>query len=134
MWGVPVDHDMFKELNSAQWLWYYHNFLEDRKERYEQFRDMVEYNSSFVEPEAVRKIRDAREKAVEVTDKDFFAGIKNIFGRDLSPTIGSNKANKELTKVDVAKVLREYKHEQQIIKTIGAPGLNYKEWLNINLE
>jgi hypothetical protein len=136
MWGVPVDHEMFKELNSAQWLWYYNNFLEDKKEKYERFRDMVEYNASFIEPEAVRKIREAREKAVLVSDKDFFTGIKNIFGRDLPATISKNKGkeNSEITQVDVAKVLREYKQDKQISKNIGSLVTNCKEWINVNLE
>ena len=132
MWGVPVDHDMFKAINSAQWLWYYNNYIEDRKEKYEQSRDMVEYNASFVEPEAVRKIREAREKAIEIPDKEFFAGIKHLFGRDLKST-GSINQNKELTKVDVAKAIKEYQDIQKQTKFSRGSGLNYREWVNIEL-
>lgn len=83
MWGVPADHKMFSDINNAQWMWYYNHMLEDSKEKFESRRDMVEYHASFIEPEAVQKIRKARENAVEVTHEDFTAGIEQTFGRKI---------------------------------------------------
>jgi len=130
MWGVPVDHEMFKEINSAQWLWYYNNVIEDRNEKFESNRDMVEYHASFIEPEAVRKIRDARDQTVTVPEEQFVSGIEQIFGRSLPVDIDRPK-EKEIQRADVGKLLAEYKNT----KNSEMPkGLSYKDWLNVNLE
>jgi len=130
MWGVPSDHEMFKEINPAQWLWYYHNFVQDQNEKFELNRDMVEYNASFIEPEAVKKIRDARDKAIEIPDEQFASGIEQMFGRSLTGNAERPK-EKEIQKADIGKILTEYKS----FKNIDIPkGLSYKDWLNIDLE
>ncbi|MFA5023436.1 MAG: hypothetical protein WC523_00565 [Patescibacteria group bacterium] len=129
MWGVPVDHEMFREISSSQWLWYYHNFIKDRDEKFEENRDMVEYHASFIEPEAVRKIKEAREQAVEVPDEQFISGIEQMFGRSL-PSV-KNQQEKEMHKVDIGKVLDNYNN----IKKSDVPKeISYKDWLNMDLE
>jgi hypothetical protein len=114
MWGVPVDHSMFGELSTAQWLWYYYSCSKDREEKYEHNRDMVEYNASFVEPEAVRKIRDARENTVAISDDQFNAGLEQIFGKALD-TSGSKKA-----------VMAEE-------KTDNKKSIEYSDWTKLKL-
>ena len=129
MWNVPVDHEMFKEITNAQWLWYYHNFLQDRQEQFEHNRDMVEYHASFIEPESVRKIRTSREQAVEITEDQFMLGIEKIFGRKMNSGTERPKDQK-LMKADVKKALSEYKNAQKVEEV----STSYKDWLNINLE
>ena len=128
MWGVPVDHEMFKEINQAQWLWYYHNFITDGNEKFEHDRDIIEYHASFIEPEAVRKIREARDQAIMVPDAEFMGGLEQMFGRAL----GSAERPKEteINKVNIGKVLSEYKQ----LQPNKLNGFSYKEWLNIKLE
>jgi hypothetical protein len=129
MWGVPVDHEMFKELNSAQWLWYYHNLMEDRKDKFEHDRNMIEYNASFIEPEAVRKIRESRDQAVEIPEDQFLAGIQKIFGRSLDT--GARPKETEMHKVDLNKVLNDF--QQLKNASVKPQGFNYKDWTKINL-
>ncbi len=126
---------MFEELNTAQWLWYFHNFMKDREEEYIQRRDMVEYHASFIEPEAVRKIRETREKAVEVSDDQFAAGLEKFFGRSLTT---KRKKDGKLESVDPSTAITNY----EAIKAFGSaqPGVidvkgrDYKHWLNSDLE
>ena len=127
-WGVPVNHSVFDETTNAQWLWYYHNFTQDREERFEFNRDMVEYHASFIEPEAVRKIRNAREQSVTISEDQFMSGLEQIFGRKM----GNAERPKEqkMQKADIKKILNEYKSAQkEEFQTT-----NYKDWLNVNLE
>ena len=131
MWGVPVDHEVFKEINSSQWLWYYHNFIQDREERFEFNRDMVEYHASFIEPEAVRKIRNAREQTVEVPDAQFMSGLEKMFGRSLTNK-GDRPKEQKLHKTDIQTILNNYRSAQ--VEEKQPKGSNYKDWLNLNLE
>ncbi len=131
MWGVQADHEIFKSVNQAQWLWYYHNFMKDREEAFENNRDMVEYHASFIEPEAVRKIREARDQAIEIPEEQFTSGIQRVFGRSLPGSVNKPK-EKEIHKVDLGKVLTEYKLLQNIHNKPN--GFSYKDWLNIKME
>ena len=134
MWHVPVDHDIFKGITTPQWLWYFYNFLEDRDESYKQRRNMVEYHASFIEPEAVRKIREAREKAIEIPDEEFSAGLKKFFGRELTAKRRPKGENK-IEAVDPRQAIANY-NAQQAFKdvNIDKAGRDYKHWLNSDLE
>ena len=135
MWGVPVDHEMFKNINDAQMLWYFYHFLEDRKERFEHNRDMVEYNASFIEPEAVRKIREAREESVKVPDKEFTAGIEYMFGKkiNLPNTPQKGTVSSVLDPQAAAKMSDAYKKGLLEDQNKKLPN-EAKYWTNFNLE
>jgi uncharacterized radical SAM superfamily protein len=81
MWGVPVDHAVFEEVSEAQWLWYFFNYMKDVNEQFETTRSFVEYHAGFIEPEAVRRVRESRETTV--TDDHFEDNVKSLFGREL---------------------------------------------------
>jgi hypothetical protein len=88
MWNVPVDHEMFDRISSPQWLWYYFNYAKDQEDEFERSRDFVEYQASFIEPQAVQKIRDARNNtSVEgrYEDSQFDDNVKKMFGREVRP-------------------------------------------------
>lgn len=129
IWHVPVDHEIFNNINSAQWLWYYHNFIEDNKEKFELDRDMIEYHASFIEPEAVKKIRTSREQSIAIPEEEFISNIERMFGRPLH-TVDKPQDN-NIQKADLSKILSEYKN---IKNTDTEKILNYKDWLNIDLE
>jgi hypothetical protein len=80
---MPVDDPLFNRLSVPQWLWYSAQFAADDKEQFELLRNMAEYNASFWNPEGVDQIRQAREKAFVVSDKDFSKQIEAAFGRKL---------------------------------------------------
>jgi len=91
---------------------------------------MVEYNASFIEPEAVRKIREARDQAVEVPEEQFMSGINQIFGKPL--VYGERPKEMKMHKVDLNKALNEY---QEIQKSHEKPkGIAYKDWAKMSLE
>ena len=134
MWHVPANHDIFKQLSEADWLWYWYNFLEDQDESFTQKRDLVEYLASFTEPDAVRKIRESRDEAIEIPDDEFKAGIKMIFGRDFN--VQKRKVGK-IEAVDPTAVMSKYKTDSQLdnkISNISMKGKHYKHWLNAELE
>jgi hypothetical protein len=67
-------------------LWYFYNYAQDDVEEFERSRDFVEYHASFIEPQAVKKIRETRDKsqaAATVSDDNFENSVKNIFGREV---------------------------------------------------
>ena len=101
---------MFDDINTAQWLWYFHNIEQDGLERFEANRDMVEYNSSFVAPEAVMKVREGREKAIKVSDADFKTILEQNFGRtiDVEKTKEEHK-NSKVHALDPTTAMKGYR-------------------------
>lgn len=57
----------------------------DKDEANERDRDITEYLASFINNEAVRQIREGREKQKTISDQDFGQIIRNITGRDFDP-------------------------------------------------
>jgi hypothetical protein len=122
-------------INTAQWMWYFYNFMEDRKESFETRRDLVEYHASFIEPEAVRKIRESREESVEVPHEEFTAGIEYFFGRSI-PITQDKKKNVESHSInpeDAVRMADMYKRTENMKKNIKKPK-DYKYWFNMDLE
>lgn len=81
---VPVDDEIFKTINNAQYIWYQIQFALDEKEKFELLRDVAEHNAMFTNPEAVEQIRNSRENTYAMNDKDFNSMIKDTFGRELN--------------------------------------------------
>src|SRR5690606_15644852 len=57
---IPVTDAFFRDVNLLQLLWYAEQIHLDEKEDFESKRDFIEYMASFWNPEAVRKIKEAR--------------------------------------------------------------------------
>lgn len=74
-------------MNPAQLVWYGLMFNKDREIAFESERNMTEYLASFINHEAVRLTRDARENTKVVSDSDFEQILRDKFGRDLSPEV-----------------------------------------------
>lgn len=130
---MPVDHEMFDKVNISQWLWYFYNFIEDQKEEFDVRRDLVEYHASFIEPEAVRKIRESREESVEIPYEEFVDGIEYFFGRKIN--ISKDKKNKiESHSIDPAAAARMSDLYKRDIKKTPVRVLDSGHWLNIDLE
>lgn len=119
---------MFQDINSAQWLWYYYSMLEDSKEKFETNRDFIEYHASFIEPEAVQKIRKSRNESIEVSHEDFTAGIEHIFGRKINISRERKQGLESHTVVNQGIGQRRYKNisEKQKLQT--------NNWANMELE
>jgi len=137
MWGVPTDHEIFEELNTAQWLWYYHSFVKDDEEKFESNRDFVEYLASFIEPKAVQKIKSMREKGkgIGVSDENFTKGLEQMFGRKLDVEAAkandpTNATRQVASNVDVVEVIKNLSYLQKP----KDPSLNYRHWATIDLE
>lgn len=130
---MPSDHEMFNGLKTAQWLWYYYNLIEDDEKAYTGQRDLVEYHASFIEPEAVRKIREAREESVEVPHDEFVAGIEYFFGKKINLSRNKRKGAEMHTVVSPGVGARSYKQQKERAKKERKP-IDYESWLNMSLE
>jgi len=80
---VPVNDKIFEEINDVQYLWYQVQMSLDEKDSFELQREIAEHNAMFMNPEGVRKVRDARENTFETTDEDFDDMLEDIFGSKL---------------------------------------------------
>ena len=49
-------------MNKYQWLWYYYNIIEDKREDIKRQDDLVEYITSFINPELAKTVRDNKNK------------------------------------------------------------------------
>jgi hypothetical protein len=138
MWGVPIDHDYFKNTNLVQWMWYYYNEQKDREEEYINSRNLVEYHASFIEPEMVSKIIEQRDKNEDnvigtTDDKAFNESVGRMFGRDpnLAPV---DQSQGELHQVDnMLEKIDAYEKEQAALKNTNLP-YNYNHWSEFDLE
>tara|TARA_B100000131_G_scaffold272698_1_gene273789 strand:- start:315 stop:716 length:402 start_codon:yes stop_codon:yes gene_type:complete len=61
IWGCAVDDPRIQNITSVQWAWYGLMIAEEKENDYKTNLGLVEYLASFVNSEAVRKIRDMRE-------------------------------------------------------------------------
>lgn len=127
---------MFDNINPAQWLWYYYNFLEDNKESFEHNRDMVEYHASFIEPEAVRKIRESRDESVMVPDEEFTAGIEHFFGRKINLPSEKRKGmqSHSIDPEVAARMSKTYQTRKETEEFKKSRTIDAKHWLNLDLE
>jgi hypothetical protein len=80
---VPVNDDFFKNMNNAQAAWYQTQIVLDEVEQWELLRDAAEHNAMFMNPEAVKQVRESRENTFEVKDDDFSKILKDSFGREM---------------------------------------------------
>jgi hypothetical protein len=110
MWNVPVDHEMFDRISSPQWLWYYFNHAKDQEDQFERTREFVEYHASFIEPQAVQKLRESRNKDLVVSDKDFAESVKDMFGRDVKFQ-GADQGGDAATNADLLKPLDDMRQD-----------------------
>ena len=80
---VPVHHKMLQEVNDAQLVWYQMQMAQDDLDNFETLRDIAEYNSMFVNPEGVRRVRESRENtdSYKTSDEDFEKLLEEQFGR-----------------------------------------------------
>ena len=83
MFRVPAHHKMLQEVNDAQLVWYQMQMAQDDLDNFETLRDVAEYNSMFVNPEGVRKVRENRENtdSYKTSDEDFEKLLEEKFGR-----------------------------------------------------
>jgi len=116
---------MFSRINLGQWHWYLHNFIKDEEEGYSKRRDMTEYLASFSNPEAVQRIRGARDDSVKVSDKEFGQGMKHIFGREFP---------KDMKRGDGKMHAASPKSVMKGLQDGGESSTTYKDWMDVNLE
>lgn len=81
---MPVDSKIFKNTNDAQWRWYNEQYMMDDEDKFEVQRDLIEYNASFSNPEAVRRVREARENTYSTDPEKFNEMVTTMFGRKLN--------------------------------------------------
>jgi hypothetical protein len=85
MFGCPVDSDVIQNINPAQMIWYAFMINEQREQQFDAELNMTEYLASFMNYEAVRQTKEARETKKVVSDEDFGQLIRDQFGRDFDP-------------------------------------------------
>ena len=74
---------MLQDVNDAQLVWYQLQIMQDDMDNFEMLRDIAEYNSMFVNPEGVKKVRESRENtnSYKTSDEEFEQLIEEKFGR-----------------------------------------------------
>lgn len=135
MWGVPADHEIFKSLNTAQWLWYFYNYIEDKQEEYKLHRNMAEYNAAFSNPKAVKEAITKREED-EVNRQNqsrekFDKSVEKMFGREMNST-SAEKPEEVVKNLDFFSKLTKDMQTQSHLQ--NDKGKNYKHWSDLKLE
>lgn len=129
---MPTDHEYFQSINTAQWYWYLYNVVQDQEEEFKSKRNFIEYLASFIEPEAVSRIRKQRNDADANAKKDdnFTNTLKNLFGRGAGFDNKPNFSETHEVK-DILQRIDEYDSFKQVKSTTA---YNYADWINFPLE
>jgi len=102
MWGCAVDDVRFRDMSTAQWMWYGNVYAEERDQQYKLARNMVEYLASFWNSEAVQDIRSSREATSEegrfASDEEFEKKLEDgaVIDRELIEAIQEKYKNTNL--------------------------------------
>lgn len=97
-WFHDPEFDSFHPL---QWKLYAHLLALDNKEKTEEDQEKIEYAMSFVDNEAVNKVRQMREvEKHKPSDKQFSSQLQELFGRALK------EKPKQQQNLDQIKVVR----------------------------
>lgn len=124
---MPADHDIFKEMNAAQWMWYFYNYAQDLDEDFTKTRNMIEYHASFIEPEGVKQVISSRENVVGSEAGEFDENVENIFGRTLPKSKTDGKIHSALPERNDP-IMQPGKPKAEGKTT------NYKDWIDLDLE
>ena len=112
MFGCPVDSEIIQNINPAQMVWYAFMFNKQKEDDFDAKLNMTEYLASFINYEAVRQTKEARDTKKVVSDADFEQLIRDTWGRDLAPD-----AMQRGTRVDIEE---EQQPVQQEVKKKGS--------------
>ena len=93
---------------------------------------MTEYLASFIEPEAVSKIRKSREEKVGTSDSDFSKILSNTFGRPLGE-YKDDSSDSELNMINIDDITRMQKDLKVRAAQDGEVSKNYKFWTGVEL-
>jgi hypothetical protein len=126
MFGCPVDSEVIQNINPAQMVWYAFMLNKQKEDTFDAKLNMTEYLASFINYEAVRQTKEARENTTIVSDEDFDQIIRDQFGRDLAPN-----AIEHGTRVDV----EEEKPIRTEIKKKGSVSIkDLKKYTGLDLD
>lgn len=107
IWRVPIHHEFIAGLNINQILFYSGLVFQDKKEEFENNRDLLEYLASFIDPKAVEEIKRKRGSTSDhsVSKEDFDAQLKDksFLSEDILRVIGQNKHTNLNSKVDTVR-------------------------------
>ena len=135
MWHVPVDHENFRNISSAQWMWYFYNFTKDNEQETEINRDLLEYHAWFMEPERVNTIQEHREtsKRNEQSSGSFEDSVEDLFGRKITKGVS---ASSDMRVEDVSSILDRVNtiEQDRLTRSKEIIPYNYKKWTDFDLE
>ena len=100
----PVDDNIFKQTNDAQYVWYQMQSAIDDEERFEFMREIAEHNAMFWNPEGVDQVRNARENTFKTSEQEFDKSLEELFGRKM-PTKPQDE--QQLSDEDMIQITKE---------------------------
>ena len=106
--ALPTEERVLK-MNKHQWLWYYYNIVQDKKEEFKRQDDLVEYITSFINPELARTVREQRG---DTSDQDFNEVVNDSFEEELKSML----QGEELTELPSSSGYNSYLSEEEFVK------------------
>lgn len=97
MWNCAVDDSRFNDISPAQWMWYGLMYTDEQSRKYDERLNFVEYLASFINSDAVKKIRSQREADKSgrfMEDEDFEDFVREGIFRDTEELDSIRKGNK----------------------------------------
>jgi hypothetical protein len=72
--ALPTE-DRVKEMNDAQWLWYYFNILEDESQSEDKWKTRLDYLAYWIDPELAKSVLDGEDNNIKSNKKQSNSNI-----------------------------------------------------------
>lgn len=74
-------------MSLAEMMWMNEMLEQDDREAFEEKKALVEYLAAFINPEAVREIRNMANNTKQVSDEGFLKTLEQLAGKELDGTL-----------------------------------------------
>lgn len=118
--GALPTEERVQKMNIRQWLWYYYNLVEDKKLETKRYDDIVDYLTTFINPELAEAVRQKRGD----NKQDIHTTVNDSFEEELQQMLNG----KELTELPSSSNYVSHMSEEEFV----AKAQYYEEIARLN--
>lgn len=85
LFGKKPSDEFFEGMSTTELFWMDSMMQQDELESFEEKKAFTEYLASFINPQAVREIKNMANNTNQVSDEDFAKTLEQLLGGTLDP-------------------------------------------------
>lgn len=91
--GALPTEERVQKMNTHQWLWFYFNLMEDKKQDNQDRDNIMDYLTAFINPEMAKAVRENREATKNENAQDLNTTVNTEFERELQAMMNGENFN-----------------------------------------